>query len=220
MDILKTIIFCVKRPRIIFITGNGCEETALAVFSVLKKYFKVKIIQKAEPDFADALNNDIFIFKCHSEDEENFKKWISISKDPVFIATHTGKIELDKGFFAGSLEKAQEIKKLINALPLSSQLILNYDDDAIRSLIAEIKNFVSFGVGSRADFMASDIVLSQEKEAEGTNFKINYKGKVVPVWIKKGDRESIYATLAAAACGDALNINLVEISSALSGRAS
>ncbi len=49
-----------------------------------------------------------------------------------------------------------------------------------------------------------------------TNFKINYKGYVVPVWLDKiFGKEQVYAALTAAVAGLIYEMNLVEISQAL-----
>ena len=95
-------------------------------------------------------------------------------------------------------------------LPAHGYLILNSDDD---EKWRELKNktkgkVISFGMGARADIKASDLT--------ETNFKINYRGNIVPVWLEKiSGKEQIYAVLAAAAVSEVLGLNLVEISEAL-----
>lgn len=70
---------------------------------------------------------------------------------------------------------------------------------------------MTFGFEEEADFQASDIKLNGN-----TNFKINYQGKVVPVWLEGTcDKEKILAGLATAAVGTVFGLNLVEISQAL-----
>jgi len=91
-------------------------------------------------------------------------------------------------------------------------LILNFDDETVRELKTEtIAHPLTFGFQEEADFRASDIKLNS-----GTNFKINYKGNIVPIWLEKlFGKEQIYSTLSAVSVGVIFNLNLVEISQAL-----
>ena len=70
---------------------------------------------------------------------------------------------------------------------------------------------LTFGFQDGADFQASDI-----KVNGGTNFKINHKGNIVPVWLRGvANQNQIYSALAAVAVGTVFGLNLVEISQAL-----
>lgn len=111
----------------------------------------------------------------------------------------------------GNIAQAPEISLLAQALPARSYLILNSDDDEITR---DLKNksqahILTFGFGARADIRATEI---------GANFKISYQGNVVPVWLENfSDKEQVYAALAASAVGEALGLNLVQVSEALRG---
>ena len=93
---------------------------------------------------------------------------------------------------------------------------MNFDDESIR----ETKNnrfarSLTFGFASKADIRATDLVLTNLPNM-GINFKINYQGSTVPVWLERTfGKEQIYSALAAAAAGEFLGLNLVEISEAL-----
>ena len=70
---------------------------------------------------------------------------------------------------------------------------------------------LTFGFKEGADFWATDL-----KQNGGTNFKVNYRGNIVPVWLKKRlEQKEIYPVLTAVAVGAAMNLNLVEISQSL-----
>jgi len=131
---------------------------------------------------------------------------------PILVVTHIGDIPFDKDFFAGPREKTKEIIKLAKILPAQGFLILNFDDETAREIKTEtIAHSLTFGFQEGADFRASDIKLNT-----GVNFKINYKGNIVPVWLEKlFGKEQIYSALAAASCGVIFDLNLVEISQAL-----
>ena len=70
----------------------------------------------------------------------------------------------------------------------------------------------TFGLSNEANIFATDINFTEE----GTNFKINYGGNIVPFWIKKKTEEKEINALLAVILISVLNgINLVEISQAL-----
>jgi len=70
----------------------------------------------------------------------------------------------------------------------------------------------TFGLLGEANIFATDINFTEE----GTNFKINYAGHIVPFWIKKKISEKEINDLMAAVLISALNgMNLVEISQSL-----
>ena len=127
-----------------------------------------------------------------------------------------GEYHPEKEFFSGDIEETKEISRSASLLPPRSHLVLNFDDETVRDVKNQSKaHSLTFGFGMRADVRATDIVLTQFP-ALGTNFKINYGGNIVPVWLENlFGKENIYAALAAAAVGEVLGLNLVEISEAL-----
>jgi UDP-N-acetylmuramoyl-tripeptide--D-alanyl-D-alanine ligase len=201
MNIFEKIKFILKKPKVIIVTGAGRVSTKEAIFQVLKKYFKI--------------GNEVFIFDSDLTNYpggEKFKFLIKISSLPILVVTHIGDIPFDKDFFAGDREKTEGIRKLAKMMPAQGWLILNFDDETVREIKDETNlKEMTFGFQEGADFQASDIKLNH-----GTNFKINYKGSIVPVWLEGlFGKEQIYASLAAAAVGTIFDLNLVEISQAL-----
>lgn len=215
-DFLAKFIFFFLKPQIIVVCGNGRQTAAEAIFRVLHQNFKG--VKKAEKIFISSLlKNKIFIYETDLKNEvKKIKFFLRTSKLPILIVTQVGDIPPEREFFAGELEKAKEIIKLAETLPIYGYLILNFDDETVR----DIKNksnsrCFTFGFGSKADFRASDIVIT-EKPAPGTNFKVNYKGNIIPVWLKQlFGKEQIYASLAATAVGEILGLNLVKVSESL-----
>ena len=196
MNIFDKLKFIFKRPKVVIVTGEGRACAAEAIRKVLKQDKNKILIIEAEPQKVDDLE---FLVKKSSL--------------PILVVTHIGDIPVDKDFFAGPREKTKEIIKLAKILPAQGFLILNFDDETVR----EIKDtnppttpshILTFGFQEGADFLASDIILNT-----GTNFKINYKGNIVPVWLEKlFGKEQIYSALAAAGVGVIFDLNLVEIS--------
>jgi UDP-N-acetylmuramate-alanine ligase len=195
------IKFLWKKPKVVIITGDGRKAAFEAVSKALKQYFKI--------------GKEILIFESDlksSEELEKFKKLVKKSEKPIIIATHTNEIPKDTIFFPSDQNKLIKIRELVRALPIEGYLILNSDDEGVKDLGKEsVAKFLAFGFSERADFMASDLKINDE-----TNFKINYNGNSVPLWLEKSaGKEQIYSALAAAAVGTINNLNLVEISQAL-----
>ncbi len=112
-------------------------------------------------------------------------------------------------------------KVLVTDNPLAGRslteghLVFNFDDENIRKLIEKNSfEILTFGFQEGADLKASDVKING-----GINFKINYKGNVVPVWLSSSPAEArneqIYAVLAAVGVGVIAGLNLVEISQSL-----
>lgn len=212
MNFFSKLLFLWKRPKVVIVTGNGRACAKEAIFQVLKPYFEI--------------GKNILLFEADLTNypaKEKFKFLIRNSSLPILVVTHIDDIPFDKNFFAGERKKTLEIRELAKNLPSQGYLVLNFDDETVR----EIKDYYSpstfpkkensiahcltFGFQQRADFQATDIKLNT-----GTNFKINYRGNIVPVWLEKVfGKEQIYSALAAACLGTIFDLNLVEISQAL-----
>lgn len=180
------------------LAGNAKDAAKEAIFQVLNRYFKV--------------GKDIFIVGDDREAEFFMKK----SSMPILVSTRLGEYHPDREFFDGEISQASEMAKLAKKLPAHGYLILNFDDETVRDIKNQSSSHpVTFGFGARADIRATDIVLTQFP-ALGTNFKINHSGSIVPIWLEKiFGKDYIYSALAAAAVGEALGLNLVQVSEAL-----
>ena len=228
----------------IIVTGEGRKCAKEAIFQVLNQYPQAgKNVLLSESDLKDP--QDIEGLKFLVNKSSLFILVVShigdISPDPVrniplgkdinnscdWVSYPAGVSNgADKDFFAGEREKTEEIRKLAKMIPVQNWLILNFDDETVRE-IADVTNLktLTFGFQQGADFQASDIKLngrdaSSAREAGepvlGTNFKINYKGNIVPVWMEGVfGKEQIYSALTAVCIGTILDLNLIEISQAL-----
>ena len=206
LSIISKLAFLFKKPKIIIVSGRGKNLTTQAICQTLGSFFKLRKISNL-PRFFN-FNNEILIFETE-KGNKNFKFLIKNSSFPILVVTHIGDIPPDKDFFAGERENVKEIRELAKTLPARGCLILNFDDETSREIKDETElKELTFGFQEWADFRATDINLDR-----GTNFKINYKGNAVPVWLDKlFGKEQVYSALAAAAVGTVLGLNLVEIS--------
>ncbi|MDP2966943.1 MAG: hypothetical protein Q8N87_00795, partial [bacterium] len=207
-NFLFKLIFFWKKPKIIIITGRGKACAAEAIFQVLRPHFKVGKLTNFPHSlsFGQILGKEILIFETKIEKAENFNFLIKRASLPILLVTHIGDIPFDNDFFAGDREKTTEIRKLARILPSQGYLILNFDDETVREIGDELRSSsrfanarvkdeanlqeLTFGFQEGADFRATDINLNS-----GTNFKINYKGNIVPIWLEKlFGKEQIYAS--------------------------
>ncbi len=215
MNFFKKLLFLLKRPCVILVTGKGCSCASEAVFQVLRPCFKVrKISNNGLPLIKD--KNEILIFQdelINSEANKDIEKFIFLlrkSRLPILIVTHIGEIPADKNFFAGEREKTSLIRKIAGILPDNGFLILNFDDETVREIKKESSTpSLTYGFQKGADFQATDINLN----LSGTNFKMNYQDNIIPFWLNKlFGRELIYSALAGICVGIVKKINLVKIS--------
>lgn len=198
MNVFEKIKFILRKPKVIIVTGSGRSCAREAIFQVLNQHFKV--------------GDEILLFETDLKDKKEFEFFVKKSSLPILVVTHIGDIPFDKDFFAGEKEETIEIRKLAKISPPYGHLILNFDDETVREIKDETNlKEITFGFQERADFRATDIKLNG-----GTNFKINYKGNIVPIWLDGlFGKEQIYSALAAVVVGTIFDLNLVEISQAL-----
>jgi len=194
--IIRKLIFLWKNPRIIVIKD---EEIIKVVSHLLKRYFTVGILKEKIPDMFNIIKNKILIFNQKNED---FSFLFKNSRQPVLVIKE--------------IENNEEFIKLIKDLPDRAYLVLNFDNPEVRNLKKEtVSNILTFGFYEGADIRATDINSGNEM----VNFKLNYEGGFIPVWLKASsemeEKETIYSTLIVASIGTIVGLNLVEISQSL-----
>lgn len=212
MNILTKIKFLFKKPKVVIVTGKGRACAKEAIYRVLKPYCKVGL---HPPTTLPSLQApEILIFEADFDilKFQDLEFLIKNSSLPILVVTHVGEIPPEQDFFAGEKEDIKEILNLAKILPETGILVLNFDDETVRE-IKDLTDFkaLTFGFQKGADCQASDIKLNT-----GTNFKLNYKGNIVPVWLDYlFGKEQIYSSLSALSVGIVLNLNLIEVSQAL-----
>lgn len=201
MNFLTKLIFLIRKPRVIIVTGKRRASTAKAIYCVLKSDFRVEKLVEKTPNVLNLFKKRVFLIETGLKSPRFSKKLnylIKLSQLPILVITQIDEIE--------------ETRKLTEILPVYGFLILNFDDKQIREInnIKSLKT-LTFGFQEGADFMASDIHTNAR-----VNFKINYKGNIIPVWLEKNSgEEQIYNVLAANTVGMIFGLNFIEISKAL-----
>lgn len=142
----------------------------------------------------------------------------SIARPTIGVVTAVSYSHIE--YFGSLVNIKKEKQVIVESLTNKELAILNYDNEATREMASVSKaRVISFGLHAGANLQAQDINYNFTKgdyELAGLNFKLNYDGSVVPVFMKNVMSEgAIYAALAAAAIGVYFKMNLVEIADAL-----
>jgi UDP-N-acetylmuramoyl-tripeptide--D-alanyl-D-alanine ligase len=117
-------------------------------------------------------------------------------------------------FFDDIEQIAKEKQKIISYMKEGGTAIINYDDKYVRSAMKSTKKrIITYGTSEKADFIATDIdICFHQCHATGLSFKLNYKGKIIPVRLNNIiAKHFIYATLAGLVVADVVDINIVDV---------
>lgn len=195
---MNKLLFLLRRPCIILVVGKGRLCAKEAISQALKLHSKKFVF---ESDLAK------------SRDIKKFKFLLRNSKLPILVGTHIGDIPPDRDFFDGEKKETLSIRELAEILPTHGYLVLNFDDETVREIKDKAKvHCLTYGFQTGASLRATEI----NTNLDGTNFKIDYQGNIVPFWLRNlFGKEQIYSALAAISVGIIKDINLVEISQAL-----
>jgi len=223
----KEAIFCVlskhfriKRNKEKFDKRNdlilnilGLEDFKRNPFLALGSFLKILFFDKNYPE--------ILIFEARIK-KPGDSKYFENLKPLVVVVTIFGEIPAQVEFFAGPKSMALQKFKILESVPHFGYAILNYDDETVREMKEEIRaHSLTFGFQEGADLRATDIIQqfpADSLENAGINFKLHFRGNIVPIWLHHVyGRPQVYAALAAAAVGLVFKLNLIEISEALKG---
>jgi UDP-N-acetylmuramoyl-tripeptide--D-alanyl-D-alanine ligase len=151
-------------------------------------------------------------------DIKYFFKFIPIS---VGVLTNISDSHLE--FFKNKEAIIREKSYMLNKLPNDGLGVYNYDNEDVRKAGEKIQSsVVSYGFEEGAKMRATDVLFgyqtvidSKGKERQvlrGTSFKLNYKGKILPVRMDNCiGKPLVYAALAVFSVGEYFNLNLVEM---------
>ncbi len=144
-----------------------------------------------------------------------FKQYFKLGREIFILEAEEEKINKFKFFFKNAklgilIINSFNQPSLIRELPSSAYLVLNNDDEKIR----EFDNFDNFKTIKFSFKKKSDLFISDIKYLDNqTNFKLNYKGSIIPFWLKGIiDEEKLNLILCLLSAVVISGINLVEIS--------
>lgn len=162
---------------------------------------------------------EILILEYAADQPDDIKYLLEIAKPRIGIVTAVGDIPVHVEFFSGPEAVAREKSKLVEVIPANGLVALNFDNEIAMSMKERIRaRIVTFGFGEGADVAIGNFEnRSEGGEPLGISFKIGYGGSFVPVILENSfGRAQAYAAGAAACVGLVYDLNLVEISEALS----
>jgi UDP-N-acetylmuramoyl-tripeptide--D-alanyl-D-alanine ligase len=133
----------------------------------------------------------------------------------VAVLTDIGISHLE--FFAHPQELAKEKLSLIKKLSKNALAILNFDNQKIYEGKNQTKaEILGYGFNQQTNLTISDFQIINSQDSTGANFKIHYRGTVVPFFLPNAlGKPLAYAATAAAAVGLRFNVDLASASGAL-----
>ena len=163
---------------------------------------------------------EVLVLEYGADKPGDIKRLVKKFKPHIGVVTAVGEIPVHVEFFSGAEGVAREKSKLVEALESTGYAILNVDDDVVLDMEKKTKaTVVTYGFGEGAEVRISNFGYKNENNIPlGTSFKLHYgPNSFVPVNIMGSLGPSqAYAAAAAAAVGIVMDLNLVEISGALS----
>jgi UDP-N-acetylmuramoyl-tripeptide--D-alanyl-D-alanine ligase len=116
---------------------------------------------------------------------------------------------------------AQEKRIIISHLRQDGFAVLNFDNDMVMQQVGATKaEVLTYGFKDGADLQATDLHVIKDEVSgwpKGLNFKVLYKGNVVPVYVLGViSKSAVSAALAGLSVGTIFGVNLIEGSQSLS----
>jgi len=162
----------------------------------------------------------ILILEFAADRPGDIKYLLEIAKPRIGVITAIGEIPVHVEFYEDIEGVIREKSRLIEALPAAGGAVLNADDlSALKMQSKTRARALTFGFATEADIRVTRFKtkMGPLNRPEGISFKIEHNDAIIPVRISKTlGRPQAYAAAAAAAVGVMHNLNLVQISEALS----
>ncbi|NCN22202.1 hypothetical protein GW934_01780, partial [Candidatus Falkowbacteria bacterium] len=186
-------------------------KNILSWFSVFFLAFKIII-------FGDKNYPEILILEMGIDRPGDLKYLCSLAKPKIGIVSSISYAHIE--YFGSLLEIKKEKEVLVTSLQGQGAAILNFDNDFCKEMAeASRVKVISYGFKEGVDLLAQDVRYNFDKgdyELSGINFKLNFRGSIVPVLMKNAlSPGAVYAALAASACALELGFNLVNIANSL-----
>jgi UDP-N-acetylmuramoyl-tripeptide--D-alanyl-D-alanine ligase len=156
----------------------------------------------------------------HPGDIKNLTEWL---RPDITVITRLPEIPVHVEFFPTPDAIKREKAYLAEALKRDGTLVLNFDDDDVMTVreYAPDNALVTYGFGAGADMLGSLMQIRYDEEnsskvPRGTNFRVDYQGKSVPVHVYGSlGAQHVYPALAAMAVGASLGLNMIEMAESL-----
>jgi len=159
---------------------------------------------------------EVLVLEMGIDQKGDMDYLLSFVPASIGVATHVSGSHLSQ--FGTIANVAREKRKLIKSLPETGFAILNADNaETLKMQEVTKANVITYGFSSGADIRVDNLLFHGDTgHVEGYSFKLNYKGKSVPVRLPFIlAKHLIPSALAAVGVGVAMKLNLVEIAQAL-----
>lgn len=193
------------------LTILGCKTGGRSLWAWLKiifQWLKLMLLPSPYPE--------VLVLEMGIDRKGDMKYLLSFVHPDVGVATHVSDSHLKH--FGTIAHIAKEKGKLIKALPETGFAILNADNEWTKKM-KEVTGatVLQYGFSSEADIRVDNLLFHGDTRAvEGFSFKLNYKGKSVPMRLPLLlAKHLIPSVLAAVGVGVAFKLNLVEIARSL-----
>lgn len=179
-------------------------------------YKAVKIIFKKDENYPD-----ILVLEMGADKPGDIQYLVEIAPCKVGVLTYISHAHTQ--FFKTIKKIAQEKRIIISHLSHDGFAVLNYDNDLVMENSGATKaEVITYGFKEGADLRATDVnfIYDEKGWPQGLNFKINFQGNIVPVFLPGAvATHLIPSALAALAVGHIFGVNLVQSAEALRGMA-
>ena len=145
----------------------------------------------------------------HQGDIEYLVSFIPIH---IGILTKVSRVHIQYFKTLGSV--FNEKKKIFNNINTKGFGILNNDDALVKTLDNKLNcRTITYGIENESDIQASDLQIIDKDGVIGMNFKLKYRGNVIPVFLPNTlGLAQVYAFLCGVSVALQYDFNLVEIS--------
>lgn len=167
-----------------------------------------KLLIKKDPNYPE-----ILVLEMGADKPGDIRYLTNIAPCTVGVLTYISHAHTE--FFKTIKKIAQEKKQIITHLNTDGLAIINYDNEMVMQQATTTKaEVMTYGLGEGADLRATDINIIYDETTgwpKGLNFKINYKGSVVPGFLPGFIAEHLISSALAGLCvGTYFGLNLVE----------
>ena len=188
----------------------GVDKTpGRSIWGWLKVFaIAIKLLVKKDKDYPE-----ILVLEMGADKPGDIRYLTNIAPCAVGVLTYISHAHTE--FFKTIKKIAQEKRQIISHLNNDGLAVLNFDNEMVMQQATATKaEIITYGLKEGADLQATDINIIYDETTgwpTGLNFKINYKGSVVPAFLPGFVAEHlIYSALAGLCVGIYFGLNLVE----------
>jgi UDP-N-acetylmuramoyl-tripeptide--D-alanyl-D-alanine ligase len=164
---------------------------------------------------------EILVLEMGADRPGDIKYLCSFVPIDVGVITNIGISHLE--YFKTKKALTKEKGIILKSVPAQGLAVMNFDDEEVRGIREQVKaNVISYGLEGDSQMRATDMTYSYKtfmtnrKEkielVEGVQFKLNYRGKIIPVKLEHAlGYPQVYASLIALSVGEYFKLNLIEV---------